>query len=94
MIVGRTGSMNENIERFLDDNGRVKTWPAKKDMKQHILEYISSKFEYGRIYTEQEVNGILKEWHTFGDYFLLRRGLVEARLFARTKNGAKYWKEE
>jgi len=86
--------MNENFERFLDDKGRVKTWPSKKEMKQHILRYISSKFEYGRIYTEFEVNCILEEWHTFNDYFLLRRGLIDEWLLSRTKNGAKYWREE
>lgn len=56
--------MNENFERFLDDKGRVKTWPSKKEMKQHILRYISNKFEYGRVYSEKEVNCILEEWHT------------------------------
>lgn len=87
--------MNKNdISRLLDDSGRVKLWPAKKGKKDAVLEYLSGKFETGRNYSEKEVNAILMQWHTFGDYFLLRRGLIESRFLSRTSNGSRYWKEE
>ena len=54
--------------RFIDEKGRVKTWPAKKNMKYEILKYIASKFECGSFYTEKEVNKVIEVWHTFGDY--------------------------
>lgn len=81
------------IERFLDSEGRIKIWPTKKDKKLEILKYLSIKFEYDKIYSEKEVNAIINTWHTFNDYFLLRRGMVECRLLSRTRNGAKYWRE-
>lgn len=82
-----------NIERFLDDKSRIKIWPAKKDKKLEVLSYLSAKFESGRFYTEKEVNQIIDNWHTFGDYFLLRRALIDYRFLSRTTNGSKYWKE-
>ncbi len=86
--------MNDDRDRFLDNDGRVKAWPAKRAMQRLILEYVSEKFEPGRVYSEKEVNAILEKWHTFNDYFILRRGLIEERFFVRTRNGAEYRREE
>lgn len=86
--------MKKDISRFLDVNGRIKVLPAKNQMRSEILMHLSAKFEYGRFYTEKEVNGIIENWHTFGDYFLLRRELIDSKLLARTNNGARYWREE
>lgn len=82
------------IANFFDDSGRLKAWPSKNALKIAALNYLSLKFEFGRIYTEKEINGIIDEWHSFGDYFLLRRGLIEEKLLDRTSNGAKYWKAD
>ncbi len=86
--------INDIISKFLDDRNRIKIWPSKKEMKFEILNYLASKFEYGQFYKEQEVNTIIENWHTFGDYFLLRRGLIDHWILSRTKNGARYWREE
>jgi Uncharacterized protein conserved in bacteria len=83
-----------NIENFIDEKGRVKSWAAKKNKKLEILKYISTKFESGRFYSEKEVNAIIEEWHTFSDYFLIRRGLIDNRLLSRTTSGSRYWKDE
>jgi len=85
--------MND-IKRFMDDKGRVKIWPAKREMKYEILEYVSTKFECGKSYSEKEVNKIIEEWHTFSDYFMIRRGLIDCGLLSRTRSGSSYWKEE
>jgi hypothetical protein len=82
--------MEISCDRFLDDEGKVKSWPAKRAMQKLIIEYVSEKFEYDRVYSEKEVNGILGYWHTFGDYFILRRGLIEEGFMVRTPNGAEY----
>lgn len=82
------------IKRFLDNEGKIKIWPTKKDRKLEILKYLSTKFEYDKIYNEKEVNAIIDTWHTFNDYFLLRRAMVECRLLSRTRDGAKYWREK
>ncbi|QHQ62886.1 DUF2087 domain-containing protein [Anaerocolumna sedimenticola] len=83
-----------NIERFLDEDKKIKIWPAKRDLKIEILKYLSEKFETGVFYTEKEVNEIIKNWHTFSDFFLLRRGLIDMKYLSRTKDGLQYWKEE
>ncbi len=82
------------IQRFLDDDGKIKIWPSKKDVKIEILKYLSSNFEYDKFYTEKEVNAIIDENHTFNDYFLLRRGMVDYKFLSRTKDGAKYWRNK
>jgi hypothetical protein len=85
--------MND-IMRFMDEKGRIKIWGAKKEIKFEIIKYISTKFEYGKFYSEKEVNGVIEDWHTFGDYFLIRRGLIDNWLLSRTRSGSRYWKEE
>lgn len=84
----------DNIKRFLDDDGKIKIWPSKKDVKIEILRYLSNNFEYDKFYTEKEVNVIINENHTFNDYFLLRRGMIDYKFLSRTKDGAKYWRNK
>lgn len=80
------------IRRYLDPAGRVREIPAKTERKRMVLRYLASKFDGREAYSEREINEILTQWHTFGDYFLLRRELVDHRLLCRTANGARYWK--
>lgn len=80
------------IERFLDIDGRIKQLPAKGMIKQDVLTYLNTKFEPDREYTEKDVNEIIKIWHTFGDYFLLRRELIDNQYLCRTIDGSRYWK--
>ncbi len=84
----------EGVEKFLDEDGRIKIWPAKRDYKFEVLKYLASKFQCGKDYKEKEVNDIIEKWHTFGDYFLLRRGMIENKLLLRTKDGSRYWRED
>lgn len=90
--------MDPNTElqviRFLDEEGRLKQFPSKKTMRDAVLLYLHEKFEDGRDYTEKEVNAVLTEWSTIGDYFLLRRELVDSGLLGRTPNGGRYWKNK
>lgn len=81
------------IDKFLDEDGKIKVWPAKQEKKLAVLNFLRTKFEEDRFYTEKEVNEIIKEWHTFGDFFLLRRELINRKLIYRTTDGSKYWVE-
>lgn len=81
-----------NIAPFLDEQGRVTVLPQKKAKRAAVLAYLAEKFECGRDYTEKEINEICLAWHTFNDYFLVRRCLVEERLLLREPNGSRYWK--
>jgi hypothetical protein len=84
--------MEKGIENYLDDQGRVKQWPSKMIMKNKVLDYLSTKFSDEKQYTEAQVNEILKQWHTFDDYFILRRGLIDAGYLKRHRDGSQYWK--
>ncbi|WP_066498610.1 DUF2087 domain-containing protein [Abyssisolibacter fermentans] len=80
------------FKNFLDKDGKVKAWPAKYNLKIKVLEYIADKFECDRFYSEKEVNEIINQWHSFGDYLMIRRGMIDYQLLARTNDGKKYWK--
>lgn len=81
----------KNIKQFLDNNGRIRQIPVSNKTKIQLLTYLTSKFELGEFYNEKEVNEIINDWHTFGDYFLLRRLLIDYNLLIRTANGDRYW---
>jgi hypothetical protein len=85
-------SLEQTVKRFLDEEGKVKQLPSKRNMRGAVLLYMHAKFEEGKDYTEKEVNAIITEWSTIGDYFLLRRELIDSRLLGRTANGSRYWK--
>lgn len=78
------------LERFLDTNGRLIQWPAKHANKQLVVAYLSSKFELSKIYHERDVNEILKQWHTFSDWPLLRRSLVDYGYLTRNRDSTEY----
>jgi len=84
--------MNQGIERFLDSDGKLKLWPSKHAVQEQVYAYLAQRFTMSRDYTEHEVNAILASSHTFGDLFLLRRGLIESGWLLRLKDGSRYWR--
>jgi len=82
------------IARYLDDEGRVKFWPSRRNRKYQlaVLKYLASKFETNISYTEKEVTKLIDEYHTFGDPALLRREMFEAKLIDRKIDGSVYWR--
>jgi hypothetical protein len=84
----------KDIMRYLDSEGRIKAWPSKKESKIEILKYLSTKFEHNVFYTEKQANEIITNFHSFNDYFLLRRELIENKLLQRTRDCSKYWRLE
>lgn len=83
---------NEIVLRFLEGE-KVNQIPVKKTYKLYVLKYLASKFEAGKEYTESQVNAVIGQWHTFGDYFVLRRELIDSGLMKRLPDGSKYWRE-
>lgn len=92
----RWSNMSQTMDpsRFLDEDGKITTLSRKHSLKLATLQYLADKFEANRYYTEKEVNAICEEWHTFGDFFLLRRELIDYGLLRREANGARYWKQQ
>lgn len=82
--------MKSILDNFLDEDGLVIQWPAKHSNKQLILEYLAQKFSMETSYSEKEINEILKQWHTFGDWAILRRSLVDYGYMQRKAGGTEY----
>lgn len=80
------------IKQFLDSSGKIAQLPQKQKIRYALLEYLSEKFELDRTYSEQEINIICDKWHTFNDYFLLRRELIDNCLLCRERDGSRYWR--
>lgn len=80
------------ISRFIDEAGRITQLPRKQTIRRAVLFYLAAKFEPDKSYTEQEVNALCARWHTFGDYFTLRRELVDAGFLGRETNCSRYWR--
>ena len=75
------------LRGFLDAEGRVTQFPARRKKQLAVLQYLAGKFAPGRVYTEQEVNEVLLAWHTFRDPATLRRELYDFHFLNRTPDG-------
>lgn len=85
---------NKNaLQGYQDENGKFHSFPGKRQkIKQaKMLQYLASKFEVGKKYSEKEVNMILNEFHSFNDPATLRRLMYGSRLINRTLDGRQYW---
>ncbi|PXV86288.1 hypothetical protein C8E03_11373 [Lachnotalea glycerini] len=78
------------IQNYLDKDNKIFILPKKKNKRMQVYEYLIDKFEQDRIYTEKEVNIIINDNHSFNDLCLIRRELVDYKLFSRLDNGTCY----
>jgi len=82
--------LNVILRNFLDANGKLTAFPAKRKMKVYCLFYLVQKFEAEKDYTEQEINNVLLDWHTFADPATLRRELYDYGFLDRSRDGKVY----
>jgi DNA-binding HxlR family transcriptional regulator len=75
------------VSIYLAD-GRLTSIPTQRKRLIYVLEELVRAFEYGRTYTEAEVNEILGDFHE--DVATLRRELIGYRLLARERG--IYWR--
>ncbi|NJP05437.1 MAG: DUF2087 domain-containing protein [Chloroflexaceae bacterium] len=80
------------LKRFLDTQARLVVWPSRHKDKILVRAYLATHGITGYQYTEKEINQVLNQWHTFGDWALLRRYLVDYGFLQRTSDGRTYWK--
>ena len=78
------------LKNFLDSEGRLKQFPAKRLMKLQAILYVASKLPADAEMTEREVNELLDRWATFGDRVTLRRELVDHGCLLRDSHGRSY----
>ncbi|MFR0540215.1 DUF2087 domain-containing protein [Lactobacillus delbrueckii] len=79
------------ITGFFKD-GRLQVIPRKQKAKEALFDALIDRFEYGRDYTEKEVNEILAA--VYDDYAILRRYLVDTGRLERDPYGQHYWRAE
>jgi hypothetical protein len=80
------------LQRLLNKEDQVIRWPTKPKEKMLVIEYLATKFSQDEDYSEQDVNEVLKRWHTFSDWALLRRELFERGFLDREVSGSRYWR--
>ena len=78
------------LRNFLDANGKLTAFPAKRKMKIYCLFYLAQKIPADTDFTEREINDILLDWHTFADPATLRRELYDYRFLDRSRDGKVY----
>ena len=76
------------VLRDFFEGDRLKGIPAYQKKRLVILKWLASQFEWGRTYTEAEVNALIKRYHP--DTAALRRYLVDHR-FMQREHGI-YWR--
>lgn len=67
----------------------LKTFEIKEKYKVIVLNEIAKRFDRRTIYTEKQINEILKA--IYDDHVLLRRYLVEYGFLDRKADGSEYW---
>ena len=75
-----------------DDTGRLARWPLKLSVQRLAMWVLWTRFDARRIYTEAEVNRVLKAWHVYGDHATLRRELIDHQLMTRKSDCSEYRK--
>jgi hypothetical protein len=75
-----------------DARGRLARWPHKFSVQRLAMWVLWTLFDAKRVYSEREVNEILKAWHTYGDHVTLRRELINHRLLTRKSDCSEYRK--
>ena len=79
------------LEHF-DAAGRLERWPLKLSVQRLAMWVLWTRFDARRVYTEPQVNQVLKAWHLYGDHATLRRELINHRLLARKSDCSEYRK--
>jgi hypothetical protein len=81
------------LATFLNADGTIRQVPNSRTQAvkfRVVLEYILAAFEPGAVYTEKEVNSILRRFNE--DVSGLRRDLIDVGMLARESDGSKYWR--
>jgi hypothetical protein len=71
-------------------NGKLLRIPAKQKKWLVVLRWLATMFEPDKLYSEPEVNAILKQAYEH-DFVSLRRDLIDFGYLRRERGGGKYW---
>lgn len=86
-------SASRPVADLFSPAGRLKAIPRRAPRREQLLAHLAETlFEPARSYTEREVNEALLTVHD--DFPALRRYLVTGGLLSRTKDGARYHRQQ
>lgn len=94
-VLQASPELSDNARKALmqfDADGRLVRWPTKYSVQRLAMWVLWMRFEAQRVYTEKEVNAILKAANAFGDHVTLRRELINHRLLTRKSDCSEYRK--
>jgi hypothetical protein len=80
----------QRLARYFDAKGRLQQWPAKLTQRIQCLWVLWSRIPARKVFSENELNQLLKGNHQFGDPALLRRELFDNRMVSRTADCREY----
>ena len=83
-------SLPRELRPFVDDTGRLRQWPSRYKVQRMAVALLARRFQPEREYAEKEVNFALMDGHTFADWAILRRSLVDWGFMARESDGTRY----
>ena len=83
-------SLPRELRPFLDDDGKLRQWPSRYKVQRMAVALLARRFEPAREYGEKEVNFTLMDGHTFADWAILRRSLVDWGFMRRESDGSRY----
>lgn len=89
------GKLSDNARKALmqfDSRGRLLRWPNKFSVQKLAMWVLWTLFDGRRVYTEREVNEVLKAANAFGDHVTLRRELINHQLMSRKSDCSEYRK--
>lgn len=95
MVDDRYNITEEEDERIIKKffpqgpDGPIRTFDIKAKHRLAVLRQIVKRFDAGRVYSEKEVDAILKT--AYVDYATLRRQLIEYGFLDRKPDGSEYW---
>ncbi len=76
LIMGDKGAELEarTLKHFLEGD-RIKAIPAKVSRRRILAHWLSQRFDFGRAYSESEVNEVLRRHHE--DFATFRREMID-----------------
>ena len=80
------------LAAFLNADGSIKQIPSDAGKLQVILDYLVETFTPGVVYTEKEVNTLIRRFNV--DTAGLRRDMIDRGMLERKSDGSQYWRPD
>ena len=80
----RINKYKEKILKTFMKDGKITQIPAQKQKRWIVFEQLLNEFEFGKEYTEKDVNEIIQKFNV--DYCSIRRSFIEENVMSRNDN--------